>query len=298
MTPTDHTKTIADNLRRVDELVEGSLRICGEGYPLFSWIEISPTDLCNRKCEFCPRPETDRSAARPVMAKALYEKMALELEETGYGGTVMLAGYGEPLLSDNIVDMTRTFARVCNTEITTNGDPLTPRLIGELMNAGAARLILSLYDGPHQIEKFSVMFSEAGAPPEFYVLRDRWYSAEKDFGLKLTNRAGTVSAGNQPSVDQGRACYYPHYMMMVDWDGSVYLCTQDWNRREACGSLATSSLLEVWTSSVFRKYRNLLADGKRVIPPCAGCNADGKIHGENHARAWGMFYGKEAENES
>ncbi len=295
MMPPDPGKTIADNLQRVDELVEGSLRIL-DGYPLFSWLEITATDSCNRRCVFCPHPAA-QSKAGHFMAKALYEKIAVELEAVGYCGTVMLAGYGEPLLSRNIVDMTRVFAGICNTEITTNGDPLTPRLITELMNAGASRLIVSLYDGPHQIEKFSSMFAEAGAPSVFYVLRDRWYPAEKDFGLKLTNRAGTVSAGNQPPVDESRACFYPHYMMMVNWEGSVYLCTQDWNRKQACGNLTTSSLLEVWTSPPFRKYRTLLADGRRAIEPCSECNADGMMHGRNHARGWGIFYGKMPANE-
>ena len=26
-------------------------------------------------------------------------------------------------------------------------------------------------------------------------------------------------------------CYYTHYSMMIDWNGDVYLCTQDWQRK-------------------------------------------------------------------
>ena len=29
------------------------------------------------------------------------------------------------------------------------------------------------------------------------ILRDRWHGADKDYGLKLTNRTGTIDIGNQ-----------------------------------------------------------------------------------------------------
>ena len=74
------------------------------------------------------------------------------------------------------------------------------------------------------------LFSKAGASPDHYILRDRWYSEADDFGLKLTNRGGTIDLGKAHKTDH-KPCYYPAYMMMIDWNGDVFLCTQDWNRR-------------------------------------------------------------------
>ena len=37
------------------------------------------------------------------------------------------------------------------------------------------------------------MANEAQVPHDFVILRDRWMNEKDDYGLKLTNRAGTIS---------------------------------------------------------------------------------------------------------
>ena len=180
------------------------------GVPLFRWLEISPIDVCNRKCVFCPKSDETVAPDQPsaVMKPVLFEKMANELQELRYDGTVMLAGYGEPILSRHIYDMVRAFSKVCNTEITTNGDPLTPKKIAGLLEAGAHKLVVSLYDGPEQVEKMHDLFKQAGATEENYILRDRWYDEDEGFGLKLTNRGGTIELGDEEGHCNS-PCYYP-----------------------------------------------------------------------------------------
>jgi len=285
--------TINKNIERVSALVDQKVQKTADGVPLFNWLELSPIDTCNRACTFCPKVDPSIAPNQNLtMPETCYRKMADELKDLSYQGTVMLAGYGEPLLSKNAVDMVRAFSPVANTEVTTNGDPLTPGLIGDLIEAGIGKIILSLYDGPHQIDEFTSLFNEAGAPEDVFILRDRWYSVDDEFGVKLTNRAGTVSVGHQPEVQTDKPCYYPHYMMMIDWNGDAFLCTQDWNRRVKSGNVFLTSLLDVWTSSNLRKYRKMLGNGKRGLWPCQGCNAVGTIHGEVHKDAWNEFYGK------
>ena len=38
------------------------------------------------------------------------------------------------------------------------------------------------------------MARKANVPEEMVILRDRWYDQHNDFGVKLTNRAGTISS--------------------------------------------------------------------------------------------------------
>ena len=285
--------TINKNIKRVSNLVDQDVQKTGNGVPLFNWLELSPIDTCNRACTFCPKVNPSLAPNQNLfMTEACYQKMADELKDLSYQGTVMLAGYGEPLLSKNVIDMVRAFSPVANTEVTTNGDPLNQNLIVDLVEAGIDKIIVSLYDGPHQIDRFNAMFRDVGAPEDIFILRDRWYSIDDQFGVKLTNRAGTVSVGHQPDVNTQNSCYYPHYMMMIDWNGDAFLCTQDWNRRVKSGNVFVSSLLDVWTSSNLRKFRKLLGDGKRSEWPCQGCNAVGTIHGELHNDAWNEFYDK------
>lgn len=286
----DHP-TIEKNLNRVNKLVDNSVQIADNGAPIFKWLEISPIDVCNRKCNFCPKSDPSVAPDQPgaVMAPTLFYKIADELESIGYQGTVMLAGYGEPLLSKHIIEMVEAFAPICNTEITTNGDPLTVKKIEELVRAGVHKIVVSLYDGPEQIEKMQALFSKAGASPDQYILRDRWYSEAHDFGLKLTNRGGTIDLGKAHKKGH-KPCYYPAYMMMIDWNGDVFLCTQDWNRRVRSGNLNFESTQAVWNSKTFKRYRSNLSAGLRSDHPCAGCNADGTKHGRAHAVAWENYY--------
>jgi sulfatase maturation enzyme AslB (radical SAM superfamily) len=148
----------------------------------------------------------------------------------------------------DLESIVKQFGEKIHTEIVTNGDPLNEKMISELYDAGLDMLIVSLYDGPHQIDEFKDLFSAVGIGEEKYVLRDRWYDIEEDYGVKLTNRSGTVKVGNQQEVDPTKPCYYTHYSMMVDWNGDVNLCVQDWNKKVKFGNLYSKSLLEVWKS--------------------------------------------------
>ena len=285
----DYKQTLKKSIDRIENIVNESLVVDASGVPLPSWIEISPIDMCNRACVFCPK--SDDSIApnqNHKMPSVLYTKTAKELKELGFRGTIMIAGYGEPLLNRDVVNMCKVFSKFCNVEITTNGDPLSVKYIKELYSAGAKKIIVSMYDGEHQIDEFNEMFSEAKVSAEKYVLRDRWYTKEDNFGVKLTNRAGTLK--NAEKIDNNKKCYYPHYSMMVDYNGDVFLCTQDWNRRIRTGNLMLNSVYEVWTSSVLKKYRTHLSDAKRDLPPCNKCNADGTLHGKEYSKIWEKYY--------
>ena len=80
-----------------------------------------------------------------------------------------------------------------------------------------------MYDGPEQIEKIKKMTKQANVPDEMIILRDRWYDQHNDFGVKLTNRAGTVKTGEQEEVGKYTTCYYPTYQFLIDWNG-LFFC--------------------------------------------------------------------------
>jgi radical SAM protein with 4Fe4S-binding SPASM domain len=284
--------TLVQSVERVEQLVDQSFHLDEGQAPLPSWIEISPVDRCNRKCVFCPKSDAAVAPDQALeMAPGLYRRIAEDLDAIRFRGTVMLAGYGEPMLSRRILDMVQTFAKVCRVEITTNGDTLSVAKVASLKGSGVRKIVVSLYDGPEQVRQFTDMFTQAGLTPDDYFLRDRWYGADQDFGVMLTNRAGTIQSGNQRPVVSCK-CYYPHYFMMVDWNGDVFLCPQDWNRRIKMGNLAFDTVEQVWRSDLYRKHRQALVQGERKLHPCINCNANGVLHGVRHAEAWQSFYSK------
>jgi len=275
------------NLRRKSQYVDNVQM--DNNIPLFSWIDINVTELCNRTCIFCPRADENFYPNQNLhISLDLVKKIAAELNRLQYQGAIVLSGFGEPLLHPGIIKIVSILAKEARIEIVTNGDHLNSEMIKKLFNAGAAYFVVSMYDGPHQISPFREMFEEADCDDETFLLRDRWHSQKDGYGLKLTNRAGTIHVGDQDPIDVTHPCHYPAYSMTVDWNGDVLLCVQDWNKKVKLGNIFSQSLVEIWTSSAFSKRRIQLVHGDRKQSPCALCNADGTLHGYNHVKAWGI----------
>jgi len=277
------------NLKRKSVFIDDVQLV--DGVPLFSWIDVNVTELCNRTCSFCPRgDQTKYSNQNLNMSLDLAERIAHELFDLDYAGTVVFSGFGESLLHPNLLSIINKFAGTARLELVTNGDRLDEETIRALYVAGIGFFAVSLYDGPEQLDDFHVRFEEAGVSQECYILRDRWHSEGDGFGLKLTNRAGMVNVGKQPPVDTHHPCFYTAYSLAIDWNGDVLLCVQDWNKRKVFGNLYDQSLLEVWKHNKdLNGMRNRLIGGKRIDLPCALCNAEGTVHGANHAKAWGRL---------
>ena len=288
--PLDPVETIKKNINRRKLIVDEGIKFF-KGTPLPSWIELSLIDVCNRSCSFCPK--SDEKVAPDTyqkMSKKLIDKMHDDLKKINYRGVLTLCGYGEPLLHKEIEYICKKLSKVSSVEIVTNGDPLNYKVIQKLYNANLSRLLISMYDGPEQVIKFKTMIKKSGVPEDFVILRDRWYTETENFGVKLTNRAGTISTGNQIGNDVHTVCYYPSYQFLIDWNGDIFLCPQDWQRRQAMGNMMQESLFEIWMSKIMKKYRVDLLNGKRVNNPCKSCNATGTLLGINHAKIWREKY--------
>lgn len=277
------------NLRRKSAYVD---RVqMHNGVPLWSWLDLSITELCNRSaghpraCTFCPRIDPKFYPNQNLhMSLELAQKIADQLRELDYSGVVVLCGYGEPLLHPQIEEIVKMMP--CRVEIVTNGDMLGPKQITKLIAAGVDYFVVSMYDGPHQVETLKRNFSDVSVGPEWYLLRDRWHTEADQFGLKLTNRAGTVTVGPQEPVDDHRPCYYLAYQLQVDWNGDVLLCPQDWFKRVKYGNVGVEGMFNIWTSKRMQKRRTMLLQGKRFDHPCNQCNTDGTLHGFNHVPEW------------
>tara|TARA_B100001057_G_scaffold478567_1_gene549166 strand:- start:157 stop:1026 length:870 start_codon:yes stop_codon:yes gene_type:complete len=283
-------KTIKKNINRRSKIVDDTVYTYKK-FPMPTWVELSLIDVCNRSCSFCPK--SDASIApdtHQMMNRRIIDKIHDDLKEIDYKGSVALCGYGEPLLHKDINYITQKLSKVASVEIITNGDVLSSKLLQNLYLSKVSKVVISMYDGPEQIEKFTKMARNANVPEEMIILRDRWYGDDKDFGVKLTNRSGTIKSGNQVSLGTYSNCYYPSYQFLIDWNGNVFLCPQDWQRRHAMGNIMQESMFEVWTGKIMTKYRKNLLKGKRCDSPCKECNADGTLLGYKHAKIWNEIY--------
>ena len=220
----------------------------------------------------------------------LINKLTQDLKDIQYKGSVVLCGYGEPMLHKDVNLISKKLSEIACVEVVTNGDTLSSKQISGLYTNNVNKLLISMYDGEHQIKKFKKMIKDSKVPEDFVILRDRWYDAKKDFGLKLTNRTGTISIGEQEEVGKYKKCFYPSYQFLIDWNGDIFLCPQDWQRRVTMGNMMQEHIFDIWTNKIITKFRKDLMNGKRINSPCTLCNAEGTIHGKKHAQAWHKFY--------
>lgn len=279
--------------QHLDETYRG-----GTAPPFFSLIEFNLSGLCNRTCVFCPRsnPKVFPNINEHIPLE-LYEKAMRELAEVDYDGMILFSGFGEPLLYKNlevIIEMSKRYCPRTRIETITDGDFVTQAKLSSLFGSGLDALLISLYDGPHQVEKFEAMRDEAGLDESQIVLRRRYLPAEQHYGITLVNRAGMVEI---PEVGIGplkeplqRRCFYPFYQVVVNYDGAVLLCTHDWGKKLIVGNLRDKSIHELWDSPIIRRVRRSLAKADRNFAPCNVCDADGTLMGEAHFQEWMGYY--------
>ena len=268
--------------------------------PLFSFIELNINEICNRVCPFCPRSNPEQYPNQNIhMSVELAKNIAEQLAGINFTGIVNISGTGEPLLTKHIVDIVKQFGdKGIHIEIVTNGDMLVSKkgskLIKDLYSAGLCQFVVSMYDGPEQIDQFNTLFASCDVDKESYSLRDRWYDESEDYGLLYTNRAGNIGfehlsdISKQKLMESGKsACFYTHYSMMIDWNGDALLCCQDmYNRTVNFGNVKDKSLVDIWTDAKLTEFRNKLKNGDRSLSPCSNCNANGQVFGVNHANKW------------
>jgi MoaA/NifB/PqqE/SkfB family radical SAM enzyme len=125
--------TIMSNIKRKDVYINRLQRI--DGMPLFTWLDINPTELCNRKCDFCPRGDGASYPNQNLnISLNLCKKINNELIALNYQGAVVLSGYGEPMLHPKLVEMICILGNNIHLEMVTNGDKITAKYNDGILN--------------------------------------------------------------------------------------------------------------------------------------------------------------------
>jgi radical SAM protein with 4Fe4S-binding SPASM domain len=251
-------------------------------------VELNTTELCNRKCVFCPRVNPDIYPNRNLhLTVELSAKVADDLASFGFRGRISFSGFGEPILNKSFTKLIRAVRqRLPENQIdtNTNGDRLKAKKIVELFDAGLTYMYVNMYDGPEQRPHFEALFNQAGIDPSRYKLRPHWGGAEEDYGLILNNRSGMVidPALGLPVISEPirHPCYYPFSRALIDWNGDMLLCSNDWGRALVVGNVAKDHFGDVWMSHAMLEARRKLMVGDRSHKPCATCNVAGTLSGQ------------------
>lgn len=222
-------------------------------------IVISPTDLCNRTCSFCPH-SMGFPNLKNYMSIDLANKLASELQGYNWKGMVSVAGYGEPLLHPNIGDIIKAFtSRDISTRLITSGDRiLNGRFKPEEIDDWELFSIkIDCYDGDEDVNKMNK------------ILIDLKTTKTITTGpSELSNRAGYI--WKEDIIK--KSCYLPSTKSIVDWNGQVYICCEDWSKEKIFGNVNEQSFSSIWLSEKLHEVRMKLQKGIRSFSTCVGCN--------------------------
>lgn len=285
---------IDKNIPRKEKIVKNRIQyLKNTKIPLMSVVEISNSGVCNRKCSFCPRSDPNFKEINEFISKELHNKIFSELSQLDYNGMVIYSGYVEPLLDKKIyssISEARKFLPNAQIEIITNGDVLNLDRLKKLFDAGLSTLLISVYDGPEEERSFYDLCKKANLKDNQYVIRNRYMSEDKNFGLNISNRSGTLKNAGYviPAVNKALSaiCNYPAYTFFIDYNGDVQMCSHDWAKKFIAGNVKDEKIIDIWLNKNFKRARDNLLNANRGFSPCNKCDVSGELIGKNHAAVW------------
>lgn len=254
-----------------------------------SVIEVCITELCTRKCGFCPRSDSKVYPNKKLfMSLETISNIGYQCKLHQYDGDLHFSGFGESLTHPdffNLIKNLRNYIGNNHIALTSNGDLLNSDKCKKIYDHGINHIIISCYDGQEAYDNFDKMLSPLG---KSYEIRKLWTNPDeslKDMAIrnKFNNRSGAVSSidfEENKKLFKNNACYLPFYKLVIDYSGEILLCCNDWFRKhKGFGNINNKDLSNIWYSEEFKSVRNKLIDGIRTGPACSNCSIQGYVIG-------------------
>lgn len=230
-----------------------------------NFVEINPTELCNRKCNFCPRSDSYPNKNYNLSLDAAII-LCERFDEINYNGYLSISGRGEPLLNSDITKIINVLKKY-KPHLITNGDKLLDnhKLVKNLFDFGLYQLIISEYDSTNKVEFWNKTFLDYNI-----IVKDLTNPPDN-----FNNRGGYLT---QKLIDS--ICYYPFYRMFIDWNLNVLMCGNDWKFKNIVGNLKDHGIYDIWLGDEMMKYRKMMMETKRRnINCCRYCDVKGTLYG-------------------
>lgn len=230
----------------------------------FRAIEIETLTKCNRKCNYCPNSKYDRG--EHYMDENLFKKIINELAEIDYNGRISPHFYGEPLLDLRLPDLLEyTRERLPDAYIVlyTNGDFMTKQMFDLLISKGVDCFLITQHMGVAS-ETFKQTLRSLNRDERKKITLQIFNE-----NSKLSNRGGLV----KPKITEKlKLCKFPATTVVVDYNGNVVLCCNDYFSTIKFGNLNSEKLVDVWKKSSYKKLRKDISAGKFELDICKKCS--------------------------
>lgn len=268
-------------------------------------VYLDPSDLCNFKCPHCPtgnKKLVDRYRVSQVMDWEIYQRIIDDLCTMPKPiKTLRLYKNGEPLMNPKFADMVKyakDTGRFQKIDTTTNGSLLNFNTQEKIIDAGLDQIFISIPDD------YSV-FYHAQIACLYRISRDKCKINVKminpgnmsedskqqfmdDFGnisdqifienlaecwpeYKILNVNKHVGLFGQ-ELEDIKVCSYIFYGLVINSNGTVSLCCQDWKHKLLVGDLRVEKFKDIWNGEKLKRYQVLHLKGNRYkVLMCANC---------------------------
>ncbi|NIM19015.1 MAG: radical SAM protein [Candidatus Latescibacteria bacterium] len=263
------------------------------------YIQIETNVACNAECPFCPQNELVR---RPkTMRNDVWKKIVDETR--GLGITYRPFLVNEPLTDRRLGEIMRYIRRddTAKIELNTNGELLDREFALEILDAGIDVMRFSI-DGYSE-----ETFSRARIGLDFRKTIDRTLDfvrlARERNGANRIEVRMIETEETRPEIDDfkkfwKKAGAEPVITTLYHWpwepgvrsvqlpcikvlkemfflvNGKATLCCWDTHERAIIGDVTREHTLDIWTGAINRRFRSLLAEGRRdQILLCSRCDA-------------------------
>ena len=257
-------------------------------------VEFNITELCNRKCYFCPRAHgyPNKNLHMSVdIAKEAVKQTSL------YTDWISLSGRGEPLLCNNFLDI----LDICSKQkvrFNTNGDKLTDSLLKEIDKI----IDLNTRYGDREkvmVDSYDSLEQHNDRKKRWGHYRAIWFDYKPDKKIestdqlkklmngKVNNRGGSLPFTSYEWIS--KPCYYLYFKTMIDWNGDVNLCCHNWEDIKVFGNIIDTSFVDIWEGDEMNKWRQGLTKG-RTFKQCMEC--DNMLNYEESKKIYELFQSK------
>jgi radical SAM protein with 4Fe4S-binding SPASM domain len=292
----------------VDRLELNDIR---ESFYFPKYFEIETVNACNARCVMCTIDDWEQSRDS-IMDDKLFSKFANEISSySDWVETVCLNRDGEPTLDKNLHKKIKLLKNLGIKIVTmaTNVQLLDENRIHQYLDAGLDDIMLSIdgiskntfetirkkLDYETVVNNTLNMIKIRNETKSPLTIRVRMIIMESnqhevsdwmEFWKKRVGPNDQVYAkpahswGNQLTQEteesvQGlkdRPCIAPFSSFIIHTDGTIPMCSIDYNAKVKIGDFSKSSIKEIWNAEPMMNIRNLHANSKRnTISLCRGC---------------------------
>ncbi|MFP4402882.1 MAG: radical SAM/SPASM domain-containing protein [Candidatus Woesearchaeota archaeon] len=229
---------------------------------MFNYITIELDRNCNRKCNYCPKSIYKDNGKISFFNKNNFLNLIKQLKKINYKGRVILSGYCEPLMNENLKEfiliIKKNLPKV-KIIIYTNGDYINNKFSNFLKN---------------NLINLIVTFHKPNSTNNIKNIRNKFINYNRVIFRKnfensyLSTRGGIVSIKKK---EIKKICITPLVNLTIDYKGNVIICSHDFFSNNSFGNLKNKNIIDIWNLKKYKLIRKNLSKGIFKNEICKYC---------------------------